>query len=245
MELSEEKLASPAAALIKTTLVDFPGRVACSIFLHGCNLRCPYCYNRDLVLTPRPDATLASANEIIAHLENRKKVLTGFVISGGEALLNPLTSYLIKKAKNAGYKVKLDTNGTLPDLLEKLIENPETRPDFIAMDIKTSPQKYASLLSQNKNENYPELLNRSIKLISAYQPECREFRTVLVPTIVSESDIKEIAQILPSDASWQFARFRNENCLDPKYNSILPYLDTEIEKLVNTAKQFIAGAALR
>ena len=113
------------------------------------------------------------------------------------------------------------------------------------MDIKTSPQKYASLLSQNKNENYPELLNRSIKLISAYQPECREFRTVLVPTIVSESDIKEIAQILPPDASWQFARFRNENCLDPKYNSILPYLDTEIEKLVNTAKQFIAGAALR
>ena len=90
MELSEEKLDSPAAALIKTTLVDFPGRVACSIFLHGCNLRCPYCYNRDLVLTPRPDATLAKTHDRIAQQEKRKKVPTGWIISGGEALLNLL-----------------------------------------------------------------------------------------------------------------------------------------------------------
>lgn len=129
-----------AGALFKTTLVDFPGRVACSFFLRGCNMRCPYCYNTGLVLN-EDDPSLSSLNDLYAHLEKRKNVLSGLVISGGEALVNPHTPVIIQKAKSLGYKIKLDTNGTLPEKLSALCEDASTRPDFIAMDIKTSPDR--------------------------------------------------------------------------------------------------------
>lgn len=247
MDLTEEQLNKPRGVLIKTTLVDFPGRVASTVFLEGCNLRCPYCYNTNLVLNCEPAENLCSIKEITDHLEKRQKVLTGFVISGGEALLNPATPHLIQAAKKLNLKVKLDTNGTLPDLLEKLIANPETKPDFIAMDIKTSPQKYSLLLEKDSlsNIDFHEVLKKSIDLISTYPTEDREFRTVLVPPLITKEDIKNIAELLPKDASWQFAQFRNENCLNPDYNEIIPYLDGDIKELVNYAKTLIPGAALR
>ncbi|QTQ15155.1 anaerobic ribonucleoside-triphosphate reductase activating protein [Treponema parvum] len=238
----------PAGALIKTTLVDYPGRVACSFFLKGCNIRCPYCYNRALVLEDETDGSLVSAETVIAHLEKRKNVLTGFVLSGGEPLLNPLTPFLIGEARKKGYKIKLDTNGTLPDLLEKLVSDPALKPDFIAMDIKTSPNKYAELLSPCSRalaETMEDRLKQSVNIIASYPPTLREFRTVLVPPLVSAEDIKNMGALLPKDASWQFAQFRNENCINPSYNEITPYSDKEIEDLVGQAKELIAGAALR
>ncbi len=246
MDLSEKQLTSPAGALIKTTLVDYPGRVACTIFLKGCNLRCPYCYNGAIV-HGLDDPSFVSAETAVAHLEKRKKVLTGFVISGGEPLLNPLTPYLIREAKKRGYKIKLDTNGTLPDLLKNIIENTETKPDFIALDIKTSPEKYAELLApaDSRQNNFADKLQQSVKIVSAYPSDKREFRTVLVPPLVASEDIQNIAKILPPDASWQFAQFRNENCLNPEYNKIAPYIDAELKALVSQAKTIIPGAALR
>ena len=247
MDFNEKILNKPSGVLIKTTLVDFPGRVASSVFLEGCNLRCPYCYNKNLVFNQEPEENLSSVKQIIEHLEKRKNVLTGFVISGGEALLNPATPHLIKAAKNLNLKVKIDTNGTLPDLLERLIKNPETKPDFIAMDIKTSPENYTALLEKDSllKIDFLEVLKKSIALISEYQTQDREFRTVLVPELVKKADIKKIAEILPKDASWQFAQFRNENCLNPEYNDLLPYSDSEAKELVDYAKTFIAGAELR
>lgn len=194
------------------------------------------------------DGSLVSAKTVVAHLEKRKNVLTGFVLSGGEPLLNPLTPFLIGEARKKGYKIKLDTNGTLPDLLESLVSDPALKPDFIAMDIKTSPNKYAELLSpcsQALAETMEDRLKRSIDIIAAYPTDLREFRTVLVPPLVSAEDIKNMGELLPEDASWQFAQFRNENCIDPSYNELTPYSDKEIEDLVGRAKELIAGAALR
>lgn len=245
--LTDADLEKKAGALIKTTLVDYPAHVACTFFLKGCNLRCPYCYNFAL-LDGTEDETFVSANEVISHLQKRQKVITGFVLSGGEPLLNPLTPYLIKQAKNLGYKIKIDTNGTLPALLENLVNNPELKPDFIAMDLKTSPEKYQSFLSPCKslqNANFTETLQRTIKIISSYNSNQREFRTVLVPTLVTKTDIEKMSDLLPSDASWQFAQFRNENCLDSKYNSITPYTYKQLNELVEIAKQRIPGANLR
>ena len=120
----------PAGVLVKTTLVDFPGRVAGSFFLKGCNLRCPYCYNTGLLLGENQSDTSKTAadeystvNELFSHLKKRQGILSGLVISGGEPLLNPYTKEIILKAKELEYKVKLDTNGTLPEKLAELLEN--------------------------------------------------------------------------------------------------------------------------
>jgi pyruvate formate lyase activating enzyme len=241
----------PAGALIKTTLVDFPGRVASTFFLKGCNLRCPYCYNTGLVLGGRAAAgdILSTTEELFAHLERRKNMLTGLVISGGEPLINPLTPYIIARAKKLGYRIKLDTNGTLPGELEKLLQNKSTEPDFIAMDIKTSPERYAREIclhgSALQKEDIPSLLRHSAEIISSYPADCREWRTVLVPPLVAKADIAAMAALLPRDASWQFAQFRNENCINPAYNDIPPYVDAELKALVDYARNLIPGAALR
>ena len=255
--IPETLLHAKAGVLVKTTLVDFPGRVASSLFLRGCNLRCPYCYNAGLVLggEAAADDVYATAEEVFLHLEKRKNVLTGFVVSGGEPLINPLTSYLVSYAKALGYRVKLDTNGTLPDELNALIEDDTMRPDFIAMDIKTSPSRYGELLgslkTQDKStaakiaEDFSSRIAAAARLTSSLPPSSREWRTVLVPPLVTKRDIREMAALLPSDASWRFAQFRNENCIDPAYNDIAPYSDAEAASLVAYAKTFIKDSELR
>lgn len=249
--MADLPLNEPAGALVKTTCVDFPGILAGSFFLKGCNLRCPYCYNTGLVLNTDADNSLNTIEELFFHLEKRQGILKGLVISGGEPLLNPYTPLIIQKAKSLGYKIKLDTNGTLPDKLEEIIKSPELKPDFIAMDIKTSPSRYAAELcpdfSKHKNDAiyFENLLLKSIELVSSYNRDCREFRTVLVPELIRKEDIIKIAELLPSDASWRFAQFRNENCLNPMYNNITPYTDKEINEFIEIARSYIKDSELR
>lgn len=255
--MSELDLNKPAGVLVKTTCVDFPGRVAGSFFLKGCNIRCPYCYNIGLVLSDSeiPAGTqtepLNTVAELFAHLEKRQGILSGLVISGGEPLLNPYTPVIIRKAKELGYKIKIDTNGTLPEKLKSLIEDEALRPDFIAMDIKTSPARYSTLIcGENSsffgnNDYFQKVLNESAELVTAYPADSREWRTVLVPGLVTKEDIAAMAELLPQDASWQFAQFLNQNCLDPSYNDIYPYSDTEAAELIDYAKTLIPGASLR
>lgn len=235
-------------ALVKTSLVDFPGMISAAVFLKNCNLRCPYCYNGPLVEGTADSAGLETLDGIKRHLEKRRGILDGVVISGGEALLSPHSPKIIAFAKSLGYKVKLDTNGTLPDILERIVSNEDTRPDFIAMDIKTSPRKYRQLLNaQNINDkrDYNAALKSSIEIISSYPAEKREFRTVLVPTLVKKEDIESMALMLPKDASWQFARFQSGGCLERLYNALEPYSEQETEDLVSFARTFIPGARLR
>ncbi len=255
--MSDLDLNKPAGVLVKTTCVDFPGRVAGSFFLKGCNIRCPYCYNIGLVLSDSeiPAGTqtepLNTVAELFAHLEKRQGILSGLVISGGEPLLNPYTPVIIRKAKELGYKIKIDTNGTLPEKLKSLIEDEALRPDFIAMDIKTSPARYSTLICGEKssffgnNDYFQKVLRESVELVAAYPADSREWRTVLVPGLVTKEDIASMAELLPQDASWQFAQFLNQNCLDPSYNDIYPYSDTEAAELIDYAKTLIPGASLR
>lgn len=248
--------------LIKTTLVDFPGIVASSFFFRGCNLLCPYCYNAGLVLNADEkklngckeetfeNDEFVSKDELFLHLEKRKNVIKGLVLSGGEALMSPLLCEILEFAKKLGLKTKLDTNGTLPEKLQKIIENPLTHPDFIAVDVKTSPEKYSKLCGEKNNyatfENLNQKLLESIKIISSnYLPENYEVRTVLVPRLVTENDIKNIAKILPKDATWKFQAFQAGNCISDEYNKIEPYTYEEMQELVALAKSYLSKADLR
>ena len=250
--MNELSLNEPAGVLVKTTCVDYPGILAGSFFLKGCNLRCPYCYNTGLVLG-KDDGTqpLNTVQELFDHLEKRQGILKGLTVSGGEPLLNPYTPLIIRKAKELGYLVKLDTNGTLPDELETFINDDLLHPDFIAMDIKTSPERYAQIICpsfssyHDKTEHFVNVLKRSADLVAAYPADHREWRTVLVPPLVKKDDIRNMAAILPADASWQFAQFMNQNCIDPSYNEVYPYTDSEAKEIIEYAKTFIPKSELR
>ena len=234
-----------SGALIKTSLVDYPGKVASAWFLTLCDLRCPYCYSGELVFNRLPPEDSYNEERVFEHLKRRRNVLSGFVISGGEALMRPELPSVIRKAKALGYQVKLDTNGMHPDALEKLFSNDTTSPDFIAVDIKTSPDRYGLLGCSLGGKKAEEALRRSIELCTRLPSDCFEFRTVLVPPLVKKEDIAHMAAMLPKDASWRFAPFRNENCIDPAYNNITPYSDIEMHDLVSYAQSFIPDAKLR
>ena len=230
----------PIGALVKTSLVDFPKKVSSALFLYGCNLRCPYCYNKDLVTGSFEDFEAVSFDDVTAHLIKRKNVLSGFVISGGEPCISPYLKPLITEAHKLGYAVKLDTNGTFPEKIEELLKDKVCCPDFIAMDVKTSLDKY-HILGCSDTEN----IEKSIKIISELPTDKREFRTVLVPQLVDMNNIGKIAALLPKDASWQFANFKPGNCLEDSYNKIIPYTQSQIEELINSVKTIIKGANLR
>ncbi|OJF77587.1 MAG: anaerobic ribonucleoside-triphosphate reductase activating protein [Treponema sp. CETP13] len=232
--------------LVKTTLVDYPGKVAAAYFMSGCNLYCPYCYNVELVENTLPNEDSTSPKEVIAHLQKRKAVLGGITLSGGEPLIHKELPEFIAEIKKIGISVKLDTNGMLPERLEQLFEKPETTPNFVALDVKTAPERYKELArAKESNINYTKNIQQSISIVSRMAPENREFRTVLVPPLIASKDIEAIAQLLPKDASWQFAEFRAENCINKAYNSISTYTNSEVESLISQAKAIIPNAKLR
>lgn len=124
----------------KLTLLDYPGKMACTIFTAGCNLRCPFCHNSRLVINPEKQSEF-SVDEILAYLKKRVGILDGVAITGGEPLLQPDIEEFIGRVRELGYSVKLDTNGTFPEKLRDLVEKGLI--DYVAMDIKNSPELYS------------------------------------------------------------------------------------------------------
>lgn len=210
--------------LEKVSMNDYPGLVAAVVFIPGCNLRCPYCHNASLIRRPFPD-DLLSFEKIINYLRKRKNVLGGVCISGGEPLLFSRLPELIATVRGLGFPVKIDTNGTLPDRLAQL------SPDFIAMDIKTSPRKYDLL-----GCDYGEAVMKSVEWIRRSGIR-HQFRTTVVPGITEIEDLDEIA-LLTADSPWVLHNFRNGNVLDPTYLDLPPLSDAEFQKL---ARRYTPG----
>jgi len=235
--------------------------------LRGCNLRCPYCYNTELVApskalqaqdagaqADRDQPQFVSIQDIIDHLKKRANVLSGFVISGGEPLLHPDTvRQLILQARSLDYKIKLDTNGMFPDRLQELLSDKACAPDYIALDVKTSPARYGELSQAQEAaaaqssacDSSSQKIIQSIKIISALPTNAREFRTVLYPPLVGRAEIEEITSILPKDARWFFAHFLNGRCLRAAAEKVQPYTEDEETALVDFARATIPGAILR
>ncbi len=250
--------------LLKTTLVNYPGRVATAVFLPGCNLRCPFCHNGGLatasvVTGPHPvpgsEQDYVPLESVYSHLEKRASVIGALAISGGEPLLSPALTPLIREARRLSLAVKVDTNGTLPDRLAALLDNPDTRPDMIAIDVKTSPGRYSELaVEPSAGERDAENLLKSLEILKreslrdeddSLPPLRVEYRTVLAPPLVGEAEIRAIARLIPPDGDWEIAALDPGHCLDPAWNEVEPYGPAETERLLEIARTLVKGAKLR
>ena len=172
----------------KMTLLDYPGKVACTIFTGGCNFRCPFCHNA-LLVTDMEGVKEYSVEEILSFLEKRKGLLDGVCITGGEPLMNEEIFEFAKSIKNLGYSIKLDTNGSYPERLERMID--EKLCDYVAMDIKNCKEKYA-LTAGLKGLDVGKI-DKSVNILLQNKVEF-EFRTTVVKELHTLEDIKKIGE---------------------------------------------------
>ena len=198
----------------KTTLLDYPEHVAATIFTGGCNFRCPFCHNADLLLKKSGDSPV-SEEEILAFLKKRKNVLSGVCITGGEPTLQPDLKDFIIKARDLGYKIKLDTNGYRPDVILSLLA--ENLLDYIAMDIKAGLSNYAKV-SGIPNLDTSKIME-SISIIENSGINY-EFRTTVVKELHSRQDFLEITEMLSSSSPYFIQSFKDSgNILTPGLSS--------------------------
>lgn len=233
----------PIVGWQKTSLIDYPQRISSILFTPGCNFRCPYCHNSQLVLDP--SSLEPVPEEIIwAHLEKRRHLLDGIVITGGEPTLHgdQLTEF-IKQAKEMGYLVKLDTNGSHPQILRNLIG--EKLIDYVAMDLKTSFNEYPNLAgSQIDIDSLKEsiaLLKESAhwKLIDL------EFRTTLHPSLHTEEIFQEMVQEITNAPLYSLQTFRKEITLDKGYQATQPFTETQMNHFLKLGQAYVKKCLVR
>jgi len=203
-------------------MIDWDGKLATTLFVGGCNYSCSFCHNVDLVLSPEslPDIDWENIEE---HLRKKETWIDGICITGGEPTIHPDLPLLLKRIKNLGYPVKLDTNGTNPDLLTELLENRLV--DYLAMDIKTSFEKYS--LAVKKGVDIAKI-KQSINLILNSTVDY-EFRTTVVPTFVEEEDVLRIAHYIKGARLYVLQQFFPEKVLDPEMIKVRPYSKETLE----------------
>lgn len=185
----------------KTTLLDYPDKIACIIFTQGCNLNCPFCHNSLLINNSKK--SLITEKEIFDYLEKRVGILEGVCITGGEPLLQKDIETFIQRIKSYGYKVKIDTNGSNPELLKELLDKKLI--DYIAMDIKNTFDKYE--ITSGKKVNIDNI-KKSIDIINKSKID-HEFRTTLVKEFHNINDIESICKILKKDSKYYLQNFVN------------------------------------
>jgi len=232
--------------LQKLTLIDYPGKIVATVFLIGCNFRCPYCHNPELV-DPKQIKNQVQIKELdfFKFLDKRINLLDGVCITGGEPTVSPDLPRFIKKIKKRGFLVKLDTNGSNPKMLKFLIKN--NLIDFIAMDVKTSISKYNKVKAKNKIPQIKESIN-----IIKNSNKDYEFRITVVPRIVDKKDIKEIGKWLEGAKKFVIQQFRpvsstegSIKSLDPSFENIKPYSLQTLQKMVKILKPYIDTVELR
>lgn len=209
--------------LQKLTLIDYPGKVAAIIFTQGCNLRCGYCYNSGLVLE-RPAITI-SEKSVLEFLAQRRRLLQGVVISGGEPTLHADLPEFIGTIKDLGLAVKLDTNGTQPEALVDLIQKRGV--DYIAMDIKTSLEKYDRITGISGSA---QNIRRSIDLIKHSGIDF-EFRTTLLKPFCTPDDIAKIKNLIGTKTRYRLQQFQPlNNIIDPSLLKAEHYSEEEVNQ---------------
>ncbi len=224
------------AGLQKLTLLDFPEHTACTVFLWGCNFRCPFCHNAGLVTRPC-DSALSEA-EFFAFLKKRQGLLDGVCITGGEPTLSPELPTFIQKIRALGYQVKLDSNGTNPAMLRTLCK--EQLLDMVAMDIKNAPDKYT--LTAGTEHPHIEKITESIHfLLEDTVPY--EFRTTIVKNYHTPSDLVRIGQWIQGAKHYYLQNFVDSNDLIADH--VEGCTPQEMQQLLEAVLPYVPNAQLR
>ena len=223
--------------LQKLSLVDFPGKVAATVFTGGCNLRCPFCHNASLVLPGRGTSAL-DAGGVLDFLASRRGLLDGVVLSGGEPLLQPDAADFLAEVKAMGFAVKLDTNGCHPDALADILDR--RLADYVAMDIKNSLEKYPWTVGVPGFDTAP--VERSAQLLME-GPADYEFRTTLVRPFHEVGDMETIGRWLRGARRYYLQAFVDSG--DLVGGGCVPFTPEEMEGFLQAARPFFQSAALR
>ena len=234
----------------RLTLLDFPDRVACTIFLGGCNFACPYCHNGSLVKMSS-DAVM-NEEELMTFLKSRLGRLQGVCVSGGEPTLHPELIELMKRIKSLGFQIKLDTNGTNPEMLKRLIADGLV--DYVAMDIKNSPDKYAKTVGLGEcgirnsecRIDRTELLIEKVKESAAILMEGRvdfEFRTTLTREMHSIDDMESIGRWLSGEEKYFLQTYREEG--EQLVGGLTPFTAEQTGELLDALRRYIPNAQSR
>jgi pyruvate formate lyase activating enzyme len=227
--------------LQKTTLIDFPSKISSTVFLIGCNFRCPFCYSPELVLPEKiKKHPVIDKNVFFQFLKERKGLIEGVCVTGGEPTINPDLLIFIKKIKKMGYLVKLDTNGSNPEMVKKLIK--QKLLDYLAMDIKAPKEKY-KFYSGIRDLDISKI-EKSIKILKEGSLDY-EFRTTVAPGI-SQEDIKKIVNwISPAKRYFLQSFYKEKEIINPKLLK-LPLLEKEeILKIIEEVKSKFEVCELR
>jgi pyruvate formate lyase activating enzyme len=228
--------------LQKTTLIDYPGKIACTVFLVGCNFRCPFCYSSELVLPEKiQNQPQIPEKDFFQFLKEKRGYLDGVVVCGGEPTLHNDLEKFLAKIKKMGFLIKLDTNGSRPEILKKLIEKKLV--DYVAMDIK-APLKNNLYERATGVKIDLNKIRESINLLKNSSVDY-EFRTTVVPGIHKLEDIVEIAKEIKPAKRYYLQNFRPEKTLDPTLLAIKPYSKEELEKIIAEIKNFFEDCNLR
>jgi len=221
----------------KTSLLDYPDRISAIIWTMGCNFKCPFCYNKQIV---SGEAKAIPEDEIFSFLEKRKGLLEGLVITGGEPLMQEDIAEFAENVKKLGYPVKIDTNGSYPEKLKELLDKKLV--DYVAMDVKAPKNKYNQLTGTKTDISNIE---KSIGIIKSDAPDY-EFRTTFVPELLKKEDIVEIAKWLDGAKLFYLQQFKNETpMLSYKMNSVAPYSKEYLNETLNEIKSFFKSCYLR
>jgi len=227
------------AGIQKNSFIDYPGKISCVLFIAGCNFTCPYCHNADLARGAFPNR-IESA-EVIAFLKSRKGMLDGVTITGGEPTLDSGLFELCRTVKALGYALKLDTNGSRPDVLDRLLD--QRLIDYVAMDIKAPVDSYSHF---SRSRNMASTLMASIRSIMALAP-AYEFRTTCAAPYVSPEAVKAIAETIRGAASYVLQPFNpRTECLDPKLDRHRALIGLEaLQQFKTLAEPYVRHCTIR
>ncbi len=218
------------------TLLDFPGRIACTVFLEGCNFRCPFCHNSQLV--ERCSSDEMSEEEFFTFLTKRKGLLDGVCVSGGEPLMSDDVFGFMKRIKDMGYQLKLDTNGSFPERLRRAVD--EGLCDYVAMDIKNASEKYKVTAGCEKIDFGS--VRESIEFLKKSGIP-HEFRTTVVKNFHTAEDVAQIAEIIGENEKYFIQPFRDGETVIER--SLEEFETRELRELLEAARKIVPGTEIR
>jgi len=228
--------------LIKSSMIDYPGKISCVVFTCGCNFICPFCHNAALIpMVADDEATDFHPEAVAAFLEKRKGLLEGVVITGGEPTLQKDLVSFCRTVKELGYPIKLDTNGSRPAVLKVLLD--EGLVDYLAMDIKASPSDYFPLIAKDTN---PELIVESIQIIMG-STISYEFRTTCAKPFVNGDMIQTVSELISGAKRFALQNFNPDNILNPGFfaRQGAVFQEQEINAFADIAKKYVQSCIIR